>query len=164
MKAVYPGSFDPLTYGHLDIVKRASKVFDEVFVVVFDNSAKQTMFTVQERVAIIKDACKEMPNVVVDASSGLLVEYARVCGAGVVIKGLRAVSDFDYEFKMALMNKKLCPEVETIFMMTSLKYLYLSSSLVKEVASYGGCIKDLVPPDVETKVFERLGQKPKGKI
>lgn len=164
MKAVYPGSFDPLTNGHLDIIKRAVKCFDLVYVVVFANPAKNTMFTVEERLEILRDSCKDIPNVVVAASSGLLVEYARSVGAGVIIKGLRAVSDFDYEFKMALMNKKLCPDVETMFMMTSLKYLYLSSSLVKEVASYGGCIKDLVPPTVESKVFEKLGRVPQGKI
>ncbi|MGI6632229.1 MAG: pantetheine-phosphate adenylyltransferase [Bacillota bacterium] len=165
MIAVYPGSFDPLTNGHFDIIKRAARSFDRVFVVVFDNSAKKTMFTVEERMSFLKDACKDIPNVTVDASSGLLVEYAKKVGAGVIVKGLRAVSDFDYEFKMALMNKKLCPDIETFFMMTSLKYLYLSSALVKEVASYGGCIRDLVPPAVEDKVFERLGQKkPQGNI
>ncbi len=164
MKAVYPGSFDPITNGHLDIIKRAARSFEHVHVVVFDNAAKNALFSVEERVAMIREAVAEIPNVSVDASSGLLVNYARNRGAGVIVKGLRAVSDFDYEFKMALMNKKLSPETETVFMMTSLKYLYLSSSLVKEVASYGGCIKDLVPPAVEAKVFEKLKKKPEGDI
>ncbi len=159
MKAVYPGSFDPLTNGHLDIIKRAAKSFEHLFVVVFDNSAKKCLFSVEERVAMIREAVGDIPNVTVDSSSGLLVDYAKKRGAGVIVKGLRAVSDFDYEFKMALMNKKLSPELETFFMMTSLKYLYLSSSLVKEVASYGGCIKDLVPPTVETRLFHKLKEK-----
>jgi len=125
-------------------------------VTVFDNSSKGGMFTVEERVAILKEACRPIPNIVVEASSGLLVDYVHKKGALAIVRGLRAVSDFDYEFKMALMNKKLAPEIETVFMMTALKYLYLSSSLVKEVASHGGCIRDLVPPHVEALVMQRL--------
>lgn len=159
MKAVYPGSFDPLTNGHLDIIRRAAKIFDRLFVVVFDNPSKNCLFSVEERVAMIRESVADIPNVTVDSSTGLLVDYAKKCGACAIVKGLRAVSDFDYEFKMALMNKKLAPELETLFMMTSLKYLYLSSSLVKEVASYGGCIKDLVPPAVEERLFQKIGNK-----
>lgn len=156
LKAVYPGSFDPLTYGHLDIIVRASRCFDHLYVVVFDNNEKSPMFTVAERLRMMQEACKDLANVEVDSSSGLLVEYARARKARVVVKGLRAVSDFDYEFKMALMNKKLCPDVETMFMMTSQEHLYLSSSLVKEVASYGASVKDLVPPEIERMVNERI--------
>jgi len=159
LKAVYPGSFDPLTNGHLDIIRRAAKIFDRLFVVVFDNPSKTCLFSVEERVAMIRESVADIPNVTVDSSTGLLVDYAKKCGACAIVKGLRAVSDFDYEFKMALMNKKLAPELETLFMMTSLKYLYLSSSLVKEVASYGGCIKDLVPPAVEERLFQKIGNK-----
>lgn len=157
LKAVYPGSFDPLTYGHLDIIIRASRCFDHLYVVVFENNEKSPMFTSVERCRMVEEACRDLPNVEVAKSSGLLVEYARARGAGVVVKGLRAVSDFDFEFKMALMNKKLAPDIETMFMMTALEHLYLSSSLVKEVASYGGSIKDLVPPGIEEMVRERLG-------
>ncbi|MGE5578809.1 MAG: pantetheine-phosphate adenylyltransferase [Bacillota bacterium] len=157
LTAVYPGSFDPLTNGHLDIIVRASRCFDRVFVVVFENSEKSALFTSAERKAMIEDVCSDLPNVEVDTSSGLLVEYAKAKGAGVIVKGLRAVSDFDYEFKMAIMNKKMRPEIETMFMMTSQEHLYLSSSLVKEVSSYGGSIKDLVPPQIEKIVSERIG-------
>ncbi len=156
LKAVYPGSFDPLTYGHLDIISRAAKCFDHLYVVVFENSGKSPMFTAAERRYMVEQACKDLPNVEVDTSGGLLVEYARARGAQVIVKGLRAVSDFDYEFKMALMNKKLAPDVETMFIMTALKHMYLSSSLVKEVASYGGSIKELVPPGIEELVFQRI--------
>ncbi|QUL98355.1 MAG: pantetheine-phosphate adenylyltransferase [Candidatus Fermentithermobacillus carboniphilus] len=156
LSAVYPGSFDPITFGHLDIIVRASKCFDKLYVVVFENKGKTPLFSVSERVAMIQEECSGLPNVEVLSSSGLLVDFAKKHGVKVIVKGLRAVSDFDYEFKMALMNKKLAPDIETVFMMTSLKYLYLSSSLVKEVASYGGCIKDLVPPGVEKRVFERM--------
>lgn len=156
LKAVYPGSFDPPTCGHLDIITRASKCFDRLYVVIFENNEKAPVFTAEERRSMIEEACKGLSNVEVDRSSGLLVDYAHRKGAQAIVKGLRAVSDFDYEFKMALMNKKLAPDVETMFMMSSLKYMYLSSSLVKEVASYGGCIRDLVPEGVERKVFDRL--------
>ena len=159
LKAVYPGSFDPLTSGHLDIITRASKCFDRLYVVVFENTEKEPMFTADERVAMMQEACKDLSNVEVDKSTGLLVAYARAREAQVIVKGLRAVSDFDYEFKMALMNKKLDPGIETMFMMTSLEHMYQSSSLVKEVASYGGSIKDLVPPWIEKLVIGRLAKK-----
>ena len=162
LKAVYPGSFDPLTNGHLDIITRASRCFDHLYVVVFANDEKSPMFTIAERRKMIEEACKDLANVEVDSSSGLLVDYAQGRGAGVIVKGLRAVSDFDYEFKMALMNKKLCPEVETMFMMTSQEHLYLSSSLVKEVSSYGASITDLVPIEIQKMVEERIGGARKG--
>jgi len=152
--AVCPGSFDPVTCGHLDIITRASRCFDHLYVAVFENKEKTPLLSMDERLDMLKEACKDLENVEVVASSGLLVDFCRKHGAKVIVKGLRAVSDFDYEFKMALMNKKLAPEVETVFMMTSLKYLYLSSSLVKEVLSYGGCIKGLVPSHVEKRLIE----------
>lgn len=151
-----------MTYGHLDIVSRASKCFDRLYIVVFENNEKAPMFTADERVAMMQEACRDMSNVEVDRSSGLLVDYARTRGAGVIVKGLRAVSDFDYEFKMALMNKKLAPGIETLFMMTSLEHMYLSSSLVKEVAGYGGSIVDLVPPGIGAMVIDRLTRKGSG--
>jgi len=156
LSAVYPGSFDPITNGHLDIIKRSAKCFDKLYVAVFDNPSKTPLFSVQERLEMISEECKDLDNVEVVGASGLLVDFARKNGISVLVKGLRAVSDFDYEFKMALMNKKLDPEIETVFMMTSLDYLYLSSSLVKEVAAYGGCVKDLVPPSVEGRLLRKL--------
>ena len=155
-RAVYPGSFDPVTCGHLDIIKRASKIFDELYVVVFENVGKSPLFTAQERVEMLAEACKGIENVRVSCSSGLLVDFARKHGISVIIKGLRAVSDFDYEFKMALMNKKLAPEIDTLFMMTSVEYLFLSSSLVKETVSYGGCVEGLVPANVIPKMKDKL--------
>jgi pantetheine-phosphate adenylyltransferase len=156
LKAVYPGSFDPLTYGHLDIITRAASCYDQLHVAVFHNSEKNPMFSVEERMDMLKATCGHIPNVVVTSSHGLLVDYAKKHDIRVIVKGLRAVSDFDYEFKMALMNKQLSPETETVFMITSLQYLYLSSSLVKEVASYGGRISDLVPPAIEKMVWDRI--------
>ncbi len=158
LSAVYPGSFDPITNGHLDIIKRSATCFDKLYVVVFENQSKAPLFSVQERVEMISEECKGIPNVEVTFSHGLLVTFARENKIKVLVKGLRAVSDFDYEFKMALMNKKLAPDIETVFMMTSLKYLYLSSSLVKEVAVYGGCIRGLVPPGVEARLLKKLSE------
>lgn len=157
-KAVYPGSFDPVTCGHLDIISRASNCYDRLFVAVFENIGKNYLFTAAERVEMLEEATADMKNVEVCTSDGLLVEFARKNGIKVIIKGLRAVTDFDYEFKMALMNKKLDPEIETVFMITGLKYLYLSSSLVKEVASYGACVRGLVPPNVERRLIKRLSK------
>ncbi len=156
LEAVYPGSFDPVTNGHLDIITRASKCFDRVYVVVFSNAEKKPVFSPEERVEMMTQACKGLSNVVVEQASGLLVEYCKRKDIRVIVKGLRAVSDFDYEFKMALMNKKMLPDLETVFMISALKYLYLSSSLVKEVFSYGGCVKGLVPPHVETRMRRRI--------
>ncbi|MEW5934845.1 MAG: pantetheine-phosphate adenylyltransferase [Bacillota bacterium] len=154
MKAVYPGSFDPVTAGHLDIIERAARIFDRLVVTVFPNPAKAPLFAVEERVAMLREVTRHLPNVEVDSSEGLLVPYVRRVGARVIVKGLRAMSDFDYEFRMALMNKKLDPEVETVFILTSSQYAYLSSSLIKEVASLGGCVTGLVPPVVERRLRE----------
>ncbi|MEW6546339.1 MAG: pantetheine-phosphate adenylyltransferase [Bacillota bacterium] len=152
MKAVYPGSFDPVTAGHLDIIERAARIFDHLVVTVFNNPSKQPLFSVEERVTMLREVTSHLPNVEVDSSQGLLIPYVRKVGARVIIKGLRAMSDFDYEFRMALMNKKLDPEVETVFILTSSQYAYLSSSLIKEVASLGGCVTGLVPPSVERRL------------
>lgn len=154
--AVYPGSFDPITNGHTDIIKRASKVFDRVYVVVLKNSSKTSpMFTIEERMELIKRITGEFDNVYVDTFSGLLVEYMENKGANVIIKGLRAISDFEYEFQMALMNHKLAKNIETMFMMTSAKYSFLSSSIVKEVARYGGSLDGLVDERIVKDIIER---------
>ncbi len=147
--AVCPGSFDPITYGHLDIIQRGAEVFDKVICCVMINRKKDPLFTVEERVALIKEATKHIPNVEVDYYHGLLIDYMHKRKANTIIKGLRAVSDFEYEMQMASINRKLDPGVETFFMMTNNKYSFLSSSIVKEVAKYGASVSDLVPPHVE---------------
>jgi pantetheine-phosphate adenylyltransferase len=154
--AVCPGSFDPATNGHIDIITRSADLFDKVIVAVLNNPSKQPLFTVGERVEMLRKTCGFIPNVEIDSFSGLLTEYARNKNANAIVKGLRAVSDFEYELQMALMNKKLNPELETVFMMTSSKYSYLSSSLVKEVARLGGCIKGLVPESIEKEIYNRF--------
>ncbi|WP_027339166.1 pantetheine-phosphate adenylyltransferase [Halonatronum saccharophilum] len=160
--AVYPGSFDPVTMGHLDIIERANRIFDKVIVAVFHNPNKDPLFTMEERVDMLGKVLQDFDGVEVDSFQGLLTDYLKQKGAGVMIRGLRAVSDFEAELQMASMNKKLAPELETVFMMTNTKYAYLSSSLIKEVASFRGCIKELVPDDIVPKVIERL--KEKGKL
>ncbi|MFD3448025.1 pantetheine-phosphate adenylyltransferase [Microbacteriaceae bacterium 4G12] len=146
--AICPGSFDPVTLGHLDIIKRGANVFNEVYVVVMNNSSKNSLFSAEERVELIKEVTKDIPNVKTDAHSGLLVEYARVKNASAILRGLRAVSDFEYEMQSTSMNRKLEKNIETFFMMTDNQYSFLSSSIVKEVAKYGGNVGDLVPPAV----------------
>ncbi|HOB19302.1 MAG TPA: pantetheine-phosphate adenylyltransferase [Candidatus Atribacteria bacterium] len=146
--AVYPGSFDPITNGHLDVIKRSAGLFDLLIVAVAKNSGKKPTFSVEERIDMIRRVTHHIPNVVVDNFEGLLVEYAASKNTSVIIKGLRAVSDFEYEFQMALMNKKLKPGIETVFIMTDHKYSYLSSSMVREVASLGGSIEGLVPDEI----------------
>ncbi|SHJ95467.1 pantetheine-phosphate adenylyltransferase [Paramaledivibacter caminithermalis] len=154
--AVYPGSFDPITNGHLDVIKRSAKIFDKVIVAVLNNPNKNPMFSLEERVELIKYATADVENVEIHCFSGLLVDYVKEKKIDVIIKGLRAVSDFEYEFQMALMNKKLDEDVETLFMTTSSKYSYLSSSIVKEVFKFGGCIKGLVPEIVIEKMRSKL--------
>jgi pantetheine-phosphate adenylyltransferase len=155
--AVFPASFDPVTNGHLDIIERASSVFDELIVGVATNVTKSGLFSVEERVATLKEVLKDQPGIRIDTVDGLLVDYARRVGARVIIRGLRAMSDFEYEFEMALMNKHLFPEVETIFMMTSQKYFYVSSSRLKELIRFGGKIGEFVPPLVERRLREKIG-------
>ena len=147
--AVVPGSFDPLTNGHLDIIKRAARVFGDVRVAVMNNSSKNSLFTVDERVALIEEVTAVFPNVRVDSSSGLLVDYAKSIGASAIIRGLRAVSDFEYEMQITSMNRYLDESIETFFIMTNNQYSFLSSSMVKEAAKYGGSITGLVPIQVE---------------
>ena len=153
--AVYPGSFDPLTNGHVDIIERGSRLFDRIVIAVLVNLEKSPLFTVPERVEIAREAFREWPNVEVDTFDGLLVEYARRKRASVIVRGLRAVSDFEYEMQMALMNRRLNGDVETVFMMPAEPYTYVSSRLVKEVVALGGSVHGLVPDSVE----ERLRQK-----
>ena len=160
MIAVYPGSFDPITFGHFDIIERASSRFTEVIVLVAENFSKQSAFAVEQRVAMIVEVVQSrgLQNVRVDSfSGGLLVDYAERIGAHVIIKGLRAVSDFEYEFQMALLNRHLRPEIETIFMMTRAEYSFLSSSIVREIARLGGDISGLVPECVIPAIREHLG-------
>jgi len=152
--AVYPGSFDPITNGHLDIIKRGLRSFDRLIILVAYNPNKSGLFSVNERMEMIRQVVGDDPRIRVDSFSGLLVNYVRDAGAQVILRGLRALSDFEYEFQMALMNRKLAPEMETLFMMPSLKFSFLSSNLVKEVFMLGGSIRDLVPPLVETKLRE----------
>jgi pantetheine-phosphate adenylyltransferase len=153
--AIYPGSFDPLTNGHVDIIQRGSRMFDRIIVAILLNIEKAPLFTVAERVAIARDVFREWPNVEVDTFDGLLVEYARRRKASVIVRGLRAVSDFEYEMQMALMNRRLNPEVETVFMMPAEPYTYVSSRLVKEVVALGGSVKGLVPASVEDRLRDK---------
>lgn len=155
-KAIYPGSFDPVTMGHLDIVRRSARIFDRVYVGVAVNADKKPVFTVQERIGFLRASTEDIANVEIVTFDGLLVEAAKRYEARIIIKGLRAISDFEFEFQMALMNKKLGEDIETLFMATSTRYSYLSSSLVKEVAKLGGCIEDLVPPQVHDKILLQL--------
>ena len=156
--AVYPGSFDPITLGHLDIIKRASRVFDKVYVSILVNSAKTPAFSLKQRIEWIKRVTSEYENVEIDSFSGLLVEYIEQKQANIIVKGLRAVSDFEYEFQMALMKHKLNKNVETMFMMTSAKYSYLSSSIVKEVARHGGDLNDLVPDCIVDDILNNINK------
>lgn len=146
--AVYPGSFDPITNGHRDIIERASKVFDKVIVAVLVNPSKNGLFTCNERIVLINKVVREFDNVEVCSFDGLLVNFMKERNAQVIIKGLRAVSDFEYEFQMALMNNKLSKQIETLFMMANQKYLYISSSVVKQIATFKGPIDDLVPDEI----------------
>lgn len=157
--AVCPGSFDPVTLGHLDIIRRACSTFEKVIVVVMVNSSKSPNFTAQERVDMIRKSTADIPNVSVDTYDGLLAEYARKVGAKAIVKGLRAVSDFEYEFQMALTNKKLNPDAETVFFTTRAENMYLSSSVVREVAKMGGNIADFVPQCLTEEIKERLCRK-----
>jgi len=155
-RAVYPGSFDPVTNGHLDIIERAAKVFDEIIVAVLVNPEKKGLFNIEERVELIERIIKHIPNVKVECFSGLLINFMKQQNAKIIIKGLRAVSDFEYEFQMSLMNSKLDPDIETTFMMASSKNSFLSSSSVKQVAMFGGCIKDLVPDEIIPDIIRKV--------
>lgn len=154
--AIYPGSFDPVTLGHLDVIERASALFDRLIVVVMHNQTKKPMFTAEERAALLRRVTGHLPNVEIDCFDGLLAAYAAERGACTIVKGLRAVSDFEYEFQMALANRKLNPDVDTTFLMTSAEYMYLSSSVVKDIAAHGGSIRDFVSPEIETEILKRM--------
>ncbi|HIJ80891.1 MAG TPA: pantetheine-phosphate adenylyltransferase [Desulfuromonadales bacterium] len=155
--AVYPGSFDPITYGHMDIIKRGLTIFDEIIVAVARNSQKNSLFTTEERVSLIQDVVHQEGRVTVDTFTGLLIDYVASRGAHVIIRGLRAISDFEYEFQIAQMNSSIGREIETLFMMTSLQYGYLSSSIVKEVCSLNGNIDNFVPAEVKSALLQKYG-------
>jgi len=158
---VYPGTFDPITNGHIDIIRRSLQIFDKVFVAVAPNPKKKPIFNIQERVEMIQEATRDISNVQIEIFEGLLADYMKRKGAHAIIRGLRAVSDFEHEFMMALMNRKLDSEAETVFLMPSEEYSYLTSSAIKEVASYGGVVKDLVPPIVARRLQEHFKKKQK---
>jgi len=155
-KAVYPGSFDPITNGHVDIIQRGMTIFDKILVAVLENPKKTPLFSTKERIDMIKEVFSDQKKIEVKAFDRLLVEFAKKNNAKIVIRGLRAISDFEYEFQMALMNRKLNPEIETFFMMPNVSYTFLSSKLVKEIFMLGGCLKDLVPNYVEKKLMEKF--------
>ncbi len=156
VKAVYAGTFDPFTMGHLDVARRASRLFCELTVGVSEDSGKRPLFTLDERVEMVREACAELENVTAAGFSGLVVDFAREAGARVIVKGLRAMSDFEREVQMALMNRRLEPEVDTVLVVTDTEYMFLSSSLVKEVCSLGGEVGDYVPPTVLPRLLDRL--------
>lgn len=154
--ALCPGSYDPVTFGHLNIIERAAGLFDKVIVAVMINEDKKCLFSIEERVEMLKATTTHIKNVEVTAFSGLVAEYSKIRGAKVMVKGLRAVTDFEYEFQMALINKKLNPDVETVFITADMKFMYLSSSAVRSVARYGGDLSDFVPKQVEKPILDRL--------
>ncbi len=156
MKVIYPGSFDPVTYGHLDIIKRCSKKFDYVIIAVLNNTSKKGFFNIEERIRLLKETTKEFDNIEIDSFYGLLADYAKEKKCSTMIRGLRAVSDYEYEMQMALVNRKLDPDIETLFMVSSSEYVYLSSSIVKEVALHGGKIDSFVPKVVEKSLKNKI--------
>jgi pantetheine-phosphate adenylyltransferase len=158
--AIFPGSFDPITNGHLDIIERGLSVFEQVKIAILMNLEKKPLFTVEERVDIIRETYRGEPRVTVDTFTGLLVDYAERVGASVIVRGIRAISDFEYEFQMALMNRRLNPRIETVFMMPAESYSYVSSRLVKEVFQLGGRVRDMVPPVVERRLRQKHGTVP----
>ena len=156
MIAIYPGSFDPITNGHLDLIQRGSRMFDRLIVSILRNDAKQALFSVAERTEMLREVVAVYPNVTVDSFEGLLVEYAAAQSASVLLRGIRAISDYEYELQMALMNRRLNPDLETVFMMANESYSFISSRLVKEVFGLGGNISGLVPPSVEERLRRRM--------
>ncbi|MGI8990835.1 MAG: pantetheine-phosphate adenylyltransferase [Bryobacteraceae bacterium] len=154
--AIYPGSFDPITSGHLDLIERGARLFDCLVVSILRNEAKEPLFSVEERMEMLREVVREYPNVQVDCFNGLLVQYAAAKDATVLLRGIRAISDYEYELQMALMNRRLRPDIETVFLLAGEAHSFISSRLVKEVISLGGSISGLVPPSVETRLRERL--------
>ena len=156
--AIYPGSFDPVTNGHCDVVKRGLELFDKVIVAVAENGTKDPLFTIDERLEMLKETFKESSGVEVDSFDGLLVDYAASCKADAILRGLRAVSDFEYEFQMALMNRKLNKKIQTVFLMTGLRWIYISSSIIKEAARFGGETRGMVPSFVAEKLKQKFAR------
>ena len=155
-KAIYPGSFDPVTLGHLDIIERTSKMFDRVIIGVLNNKSKSPLFSVEERVNMLKEVTADLPNVEVQSFAGLLIDFVRQNDARVIVRGLRAITDFEYELQMAQTNRVIAPEIDTVFLTTNLKYSYLSSSIVKEIAEFDGDITEFLPPVVVKRVHDKL--------
>lgn len=155
--AIYPGSFDPLTNGHLDIIERGLKIFDKVIVAILINPSKQSLFTVEERIEMLNECLKPFPNAKADCFNGLLVNYAKQKNANAILRGMRAVSDFEYEFQMAIMNRKMNRKVQTVFLMTGFRWIFTSSSIIKEVARFGGDVTDMVPLIVNEKLKQKFG-------
>lgn len=158
--AIYPGSFDPVTYGHIDIVERGLNLFDKIIVAILVNPGKKSLFTVDERIEMLKESLKPFSNVEIDTFGGLLVDYAAQMKAQAILRGMRAVSDFEYEFQMALMNRKLRREIQTVFLMTGLRWIFTSSSIIREAAQFGGDINDMVPPMVYRRLKEKFPKMP----
>lgn len=156
--AIYPGSFDPVTNGHLDIIERGLKLFDKIIIAILTNPGKQFLFTLEERMQMLEVCLKKFPNVKIDTFNGLTVDYAAQCNAQGILRGLRALSDFEYEFQMALMNRRLNREIQTVFLMTGMRWIYTSSSIIKEAAQFGGNIKGMVPPVVEKRIKEKYAR------
>lgn len=155
--AIYPGSFDPPTNGHLDMIERGLKLFDKIIIAILHNPKKNSLFSIEERVELLQEVLKEFPNIEIDSHSGLLVDYAEKKGAKAVLRGLRAVSDFEYEFQMALMNRRLNRNIQTVFLMSGFRWIFTSSSIVKEAASFGGDVESMVPPFVYQRLKEKYG-------
>lgn len=155
--AIYPGSFDPVTNGHIDIARRGTSLFDEIVVAILHNPNKTALFSLEERMAMLQETMKDIEGVSFDTFGGLLVDYAHKRGAQAILRGMRAVSDFEYEFQLALMNRKLDRDIQTIFLMTGLRWIFTSSSIIKEAAQFGGDVADMVPPIVNQKLIEKFG-------
>ena len=155
--AIYPGSFDPVTNGHLDILERGLTLFDKIIVAILTNPGKTFLFTLEERIEMLEKSLKDFSNIEIDTFDGLLMDYAARCNAQGILRGLRAMSDFEYEFQMALMNRRLNREIQTVFLMTGLRWIYTSSSIIKQAAQFGGSIEGMVPPLVEKKIKEKYG-------
>ena len=160
--AIYPGSFDPVTNGHLDIVKRGLKLFDKIIVTILYNPGKETLFSVEERLGMLRESMKSLSHIEIDRYDGLLVDYAAKRKAQAILRGMRAVSDFEYEFQMALMNRRLNREIQTVFLVTGLRWIFTSSSIIKEAARFGGNIEGMVPPNVLKKLKIKFGKKRDG--
>jgi pantetheine-phosphate adenylyltransferase len=158
-RAVYPGSFDPVTNGHIDLIQRSAALFDKVVVAILRNAEKAPLFTIEERAEMLEEAVRDLKNVSITSFAGLLIDFVEQLGASVIVRGIRAVSDYEYELQMALMNRRLSNKVETVFMLPSESYSYLSSKLVKEISQLGGSIHGLVPPDVETRLASKFRNK-----